>query len=297
MTVVVARARAVPRPLSRRGGLRRARRRARLLRGLRLGRADDPAAADVGAHPLAPLEAADPVPRTALPCRHVRRARERPLRPPAGRRGIRDPRVRCRHARGHGRDRDGARCPRRRVVRGALGRRARRGASGARRRRRVHRVGRPAGAAAARTHRLSLPRAARYRRRVGEVQHAPLAAGLSGLPRVLHREVLHGAALDEADRGRHRLGARDDPRCARGPRRRHRPADRRRLQGALRARSLSGARHPRRRGRAPLARARRGARRGDGRAARHAPGLRTLSAGAGSGGGQPALQEFVERLP
>ena len=32
----------------------------------------------------------------------------------------------------------------------------------------------------------------------------------------------------------------------------------------------------------------RGARRGDGRAARHAPGLRTLSAGAGSGGGQPA---------
>ena len=90
--------------------------------------------------------------------------------------------------------------------------------------------------------------------------------------------------IEDADR----LGARDDPRSARGPRRRHRPADRRRLQGALRARSLSGARHARRRGRAPLARAGRGARRGDGRAARHAPGLRTLSAGAGSGDDQPA---------
>ena len=41
------------------------------------------------------------------------------------------------------------------------------------------------------------------------------------------------------------------PDVARGPRRRHRPADRRRsFAGALRARSLSGARHPRRRGRA-----------------------------------------------
>ena len=49
-----------------------------------IGRADDPAAADVGAHPLAPLEDADPVARTALPCGHVRRARERPLRPAAG---------------------------------------------------------------------------------------------------------------------------------------------------------------------------------------------------------------------
>ena len=37
----------------------------------------DPAAADVVDHPLAPLEGADPLPRAALPGRHVRRARQR----------------------------------------------------------------------------------------------------------------------------------------------------------------------------------------------------------------------------
>ena len=47
------------------------------------GRADGPAAADVVDHPLAPLEDADPVPRAPLPRRHLRRARQRPLRPAA----------------------------------------------------------------------------------------------------------------------------------------------------------------------------------------------------------------------
>ena len=63
--------------------LRRARRRAALLRGLRLRRADDPAAADLVDHPLAALEDADPLPGAALPRGHLRRARQRPLGPPA----------------------------------------------------------------------------------------------------------------------------------------------------------------------------------------------------------------------
>ena len=54
-------ARAVARPLSGRRRVRRAGRGARLLRGLRLGRADDPAAPDVVDHPLAPVEGADPL--------------------------------------------------------------------------------------------------------------------------------------------------------------------------------------------------------------------------------------------
>ena len=65
--------------------------------------------ADVVDHPLAPLEDADPVPRAPLPRRHVRRARQRPLRPAA--RAGRVPRggVRRRRARGDGRDRHRAR--------------------------------------------------------------------------------------------------------------------------------------------------------------------------------------------
>ena len=82
------RARADARPLPGRGGLRRARRRADLLRGLRRRRADRPAAADVVDHPLAPLEGADPLPRAPLPRRHLRRARQRQVGPPARRRAL-----------------------------------------------------------------------------------------------------------------------------------------------------------------------------------------------------------------
>ena len=86
-------------------GLRRARRRADLLGGLRRRRADRPAAADLVDRPLAPLEGADPLPRAPLPRRHVRRARQRPLGPAGGRRGVQRRRVRRRRARGPGRHR------------------------------------------------------------------------------------------------------------------------------------------------------------------------------------------------
>ena len=93
-------------PLPGRVRLRRARRREGLLRGLRLGRADRLAPADVVDHPLAPLEDADPLPGSPLPGAHLRRARQRPLGPAAGAGGLRRARVRRRRARGHGRDRD-----------------------------------------------------------------------------------------------------------------------------------------------------------------------------------------------
>ena len=76
--------RAEPRPLPGRGGLHRARRRARLLGVLRPGRADDPLPADLDARALARLEGADPVLRPPLPRDLLRPARQRPLRPPAG---------------------------------------------------------------------------------------------------------------------------------------------------------------------------------------------------------------------
>ena len=76
-------ARAEPRPLPGRGGLHRARRRARLLGVLRPGRADDPLPADLDARALARLEGADPVLRPPLPRRLLRPARQRPLRPAA----------------------------------------------------------------------------------------------------------------------------------------------------------------------------------------------------------------------
>ena len=58
-------------------------------------------------------------------------------------------------------------------------------------------------------------RAARHRRGLGEVQRSLLASRLPRLRRVLHVADVHRAALDEADRGRRRLGARDGRRDAR----------------------------------------------------------------------------------
>ena len=49
---------------------------------------------------------------------------------------------------------------------------------------------------------------------LGEVEPQLLARALRGLPRVLLRAVLHRAALDEAERGRRRLGPRDGRRDA-----------------------------------------------------------------------------------
>ena len=69
--------------------LHRARRRSGVLGALRRRQPDDPPDADVVDRPLAPLEAADPLPRPPLPGRHVRRPRQRPLRPPDRGRGLR----------------------------------------------------------------------------------------------------------------------------------------------------------------------------------------------------------------
>ena len=59
-----------------------------------------------------------------------------------------------------------------------------------------------------------LPRGPRRVRGLGPLQRALVAAGLRRVRRVLLPPVLHGAPLDEADRGLHRVGARDRPRDA-----------------------------------------------------------------------------------
>ena len=95
---------------------------------------------------------------------------------------------------------------------------------------------------------LLLERRARHRRGLGEVQPPLLAEGLPRLPRVLLLADVHRAALDQADRGLRRLGARDDARDA------HRHAGSggltpRRHARAGGARAVPGARHPGLRGR------------------------------------------------
>ena len=62
-----------------------------LLGALRRRRAHGLPAADLVDRALARLEAADPVPRTPLPRPHVRRSRQWPFRSSGGRRGVRDP--------------------------------------------------------------------------------------------------------------------------------------------------------------------------------------------------------------
>ena len=201
-----------------RGGLRRARRRPDLLRGLRRRRPDDPAAPDVVDRPLAPLEGADPVPGAALPRRHVRRSRQRQVGPPARRRRLRrapssrPTRSPCMDATG----------TERAVLVGLS-----RGATGRPRSRPTTRSGCSAASTSVRRSR-SRPAhperaiVARFEEeldvddRLGEVQPPLLAAGLPRLPRVLLRADVQRAALDQADRGLRRLGARDRPGDARG---------------------------------------------------------------------------------
>ena len=65
------------RAAARRERVRRARRRAGLVGGLRRRRAGDPADADVVDRALAPLEGADPLPGASLPGRDLRRTRKR----------------------------------------------------------------------------------------------------------------------------------------------------------------------------------------------------------------------------
>ena len=167
------------------------------------------AAADVVDHPLAALEDAGAVPRPAPPGGHVRRSWQRPVGPTGGRRRLHPPRVRRRHA-GRAR-RHGARAGR-----------ARRPVARARRghcswpptiRERVLGIVAIAPAVAGDDtapvgHGAPVRRAARRDRGLGEVQPPLLATRLRRLPPVLLRRDVLRAALDEADRGRHRLGRR-----------------------------------------------------------------------------------------
>ena len=134
----------------------------------------------------------------------------------------------------HGRDGDGTRCPRRRVVRGALGRRARRGASGARRRRRVHRAGRPAGAAAARAHRLSPLTSGSTSKKGGRSTTCTTGCGTIGTS---SSSSSGGASRSRTRRSRSRTPSagrsRRPLRCSRTTTPASTCRDRRRLQGAL----------------------------------------------------------------
>ena len=228
-------------------GLPRPRRRAHLLRALRRRPGDDALPATLGDQPLALLEGAGAVSLPPLQRPDVRPSRQRPFRPAGVARRIRGGghgRGRARAAR---RARPGPRLPRRPLRQRRQGVAPDREPSGALRRRSLHVAGSPDHATAARA-RDVLHRAAPDRRRLGEAEPPLLAARLSRLPGLLLRTLLHGAALHEADRGRHRLGARDDTGHARA----HRETGRIRRGDVARAdvpRRLPRARDPGHRGR------------------------------------------------
>ena len=174
-------------------------------------RADGPAAADLVDHPLAPLEGADPVSRAPRARRHLRRTRQRALGPPGTAGRLRRARVRRRRARGDGRDGHRARRA------GRRSRAARCGASllAAEHPERVDGavfIAPAAPLAPARRARRATPFDEPLDAYEGWAQVQPplLARGLPRLPRVLLRAGVHRAALDQADRGLRRLGARDD---------------------------------------------------------------------------------------
>ena len=201
-------ARAVARPLSGRGGVRRARRRQNLLRGVRRRRADRSLPQPLVDRPLALLEGADPLLRPPRPRGDLRRARKRQVGSADGSARVRRARVCRRHSgrhggHGHGVGRARLALAERRPGAAPVGR-----ACGARRGRGVHRpqgrahINRPAESSLLRGR-------ARHRRGVGQVEPPLLAPGLPRLRRVLHVADVHRAPLDEAVRGLRRLGARD----------------------------------------------------------------------------------------
>ncbi len=198
-------------PVSGHGRLRRARRRQGVLRGLRVGRTDPAAAPGLVDRPLADLEDAGPVSGSALSGGDVRRPGQRPVGSSRHRRGLRRRRVRRRRGGGPRRDGDRSGDRDRRLRRRPLGAHARGIAPGAGRRGRVHLSGGPARRDTPGTdgHRV-VRRGAGHRRVLGEVQPALLGPRLPGVRRVLHVPAVHRAALHQADRGRGRLGARDD---------------------------------------------------------------------------------------
>ena len=295
------RPRADPRPLPGRGGLRRARRRARLLRGLRLaayrrscccrrGRSSTRATGRCRSRSS---------PGTAVSSRSTGVG----TAAPTARRAPRHTTIREFAADAlavHGRDRDGARRPRRRA-------RARR--SGASCSPRSIRSASPAPRSSGRPSRLAPPLPERTVYAFGRASSTPTKGWA--------KYNMHHWLRDYRDFLEFFIG-----RCFPEPHSTKPIEDaigwalettpevladhdagidlpiRRRLQGALRARSLSGARPARRRGRAPLARARRGARRGDGRAS----SSRSRAPDTFRRRGIPVVfnllaHEFVERLP
>ena len=209
-------ARAVARPLPRRGGLRRARRGAGLLGALRRRRPDAAAGPAVVDLPLARLEGPDPVPGPALPRGGVRPARQRPVRPAAAPAAVRRGRVRRRRARRARRDRDRAGGRRLAVARrpagAAAGRRPPRARAGGGVRGPVV-PGQPGARAALAGHGAPVGgRAAVHPPPAGgrlvALQRCALARGLRRLRRLVGVPPhVHHAALDQADRGRDRLGA------------------------------------------------------------------------------------------
>ncbi len=167
------------------------------------------------------LEGADPLPRSTPSRRHVRSPRQRPLGPAVDpRTPIRSEQMAADLLAVHGRDRDRPRGPRIAVARRAAGPDPRGGASGPRRRPGLHRPGSPS--------RRGPDRPAATSRSTS--RSTPMTAGRGTTRHFWRRDygaflefffvaVLHGAALDQADRGRDRLGPRDgpgDPRPDRG---------------------------------------------------------------------------------
>ncbi len=215
-------------------GLRGTRRRPRVLGAVRRRRSDGAAAADLVDHPLAVLEGADPVPRAPLPRAHVRRPRQRPLGSAGGSRALRHRRVRGRRDRGDGCEPGRARDAGVDVVRRAVGNSDCRRPPRARGPGCVHRPGRGARTSASRTRRVSVRRGTPTQTRAGRstTRHYWARDYLDFLE-FFFPQVLQRAALDQTDRGWHRLGARDDARGARGRHARNRVS-------AVRSHSSSG---------------------------------------------------------
>ena len=237
------------------------------------GRADDSVPTDLVDHPLALLEGTDPLLRSPLPRADLRPARETgdptdrgsPLRTPSAS----SPPMRSRSWTRPTPASSARIALKGGAARAAIGRRP----SGARSRRSLHRAvlpRQPARRPALAGHGPSAaaPRALRPPpggERLAEVQRRPLAVRLSGFRRLVDASDLQHAALDQADRGRDRMGARDRRRDAdrQRPRRSRGACHATRPVGVGRPRALSGTGDLRAQRQGQLSRRRQGARQGN----------------------------------
>ena len=216
-----------------RRGLRRTRRRQDVLRGVRRRRADAPAAAGLVDHPLPVLEDAGPLPGPPLPGRSPSTGAATAA--PTGRRRA-DSYLAAEYAADALAVLDATGTERAVVV--SLSRGASYALHLARRAARTGSSARSSSARPRRWRRSPPPRlpyvtalrgGPRQRRRLGQGQRRLLAAGLPRVPGLLLLAGLPRAALDQADRGRRRLGPRDHRGDAhRTRRRRSHPRSRRR---------------------------------------------------------------------